>query len=147
ASRRYWLLEVRSMRIALACHNFPPEFRGGTERVVEALAKALLAAGHEVLVITGSDAPHRGVDLEEERLGELEVLRIRRHPNEVYSLDLRRPRVLTLIEDVLIERRFDVLHVHHWGTLSIRLLRSAYALGIGGVATFHDLWTSCARYF
>ena len=31
------------MRVALACHNFPPEFWGGTERVVLALALCAVA--------------------------------------------------------------------------------------------------------
>lgn len=135
------------MRIALACHNFPPEFQGGTERVVEALAKALVALGHEVVVIAGSERPHRGQDVEVEARGGIVVLRIPRHREESYGLDLRRARVLMVFENLLIEHRIEVLHVHHWSTLSVRLVRSARALGIAAVVTLHDMWTTCGRFF
>ena len=47
------------MRIALVCNAYPPEFAGGTEHVVAAQARALMAAGHSVRVICGS-ALHAG---------------------------------------------------------------------------------------
>lgn len=135
------------MKLAFAVPNFPPEFLGGTERVALALAQALAAGGDEVLVISGSERPHAGRDVELEHQDGLEVLRLPRLPHEVYGLDLRRARVLGVVEDLLIERQVEVLHVHHWSTLSIRLLRSARALGLGAVATLHDMWTSCGRFF
>ena len=55
-----------SIKVALACHNFPPEFMGGTERVVLALAHALQQRGDEVVVICGSECPHDGRDTIEE---------------------------------------------------------------------------------
>lgn len=135
------------MRIALACHNYPPEFQGGTERVVAALARAMAAAGHEVVVVTGSEVLHRGHDVESERHDGIEVLRILRHPSEAYGLDLRRARVLGVVEDLLIERGIEVLHVHHWSTLAIRLVRSARALGLIAGITLHDMWSTCPRFF
>jgi glycosyltransferase involved in cell wall biosynthesis len=135
------------VRLAFAVPNFPPEFLGGTERVALGLAKALQAEGDEVLVLTGSDRPHAGRDVEASHQDGLEVLRVPRHPEEHYGLDVRRARVLGVVEDLLIAREVDVLHVHHWATLSIRLLRSARALGLGAVATLHDMWTSCPRFF
>lgn len=48
-----------SMRIGLIVgpwFTVPPEKYGGTERVVDALARALVAAGHEVLLATASDS-------------------------------------------------------------------------------------------
>ena len=135
------------MRIALACHNFPPEFTGGTERVVAALARALTASGDEVVVVTGSEAPHAGRDVVAETGLGIDVRRLPRHRDEVYGLDLRRPRVLTLVEDLLMETGAEVLHVHHWSALSVRLVRSARVLGLGTVVTLHDMWTSCGRFF
>ena len=42
------------MKIFQVLHGFPPELIGGTERVVESLARAMQAAGHDVTVICGS---------------------------------------------------------------------------------------------
>src|SRR5262249_19116196 len=46
---------VPAVKVLHAVHNYPPEFRGGIERVVEALAAAQVAAGHEVAVLAGSE--------------------------------------------------------------------------------------------
>ena len=43
------------MKIAHLVHNFPPEFSGGTELYVVHVAKAHVDAGHEVVVIAGTD--------------------------------------------------------------------------------------------
>ena len=46
------------MKILLICASYPPEFQGGTEVVVKAEARSLLAAGYSVQVVTG-DSPAR----------------------------------------------------------------------------------------
>ncbi|MBK8974698.1 MAG: glycosyltransferase [Planctomycetes bacterium] len=135
------------MRVALATPNFPPEFLGGTERVVLALARALRELGDEVAVVTGSDRPHRGRDVERETWDGFSVLRLPRHPDEVYGLDLRRPRLQRVVDALLGEQRTDVLHVHHWALLTTGLLRGARQAGIAGVATLHDVWSTCPRFF
>lgn len=135
------------MRVALACHNFPREFQGGTERVVLALARALRAAGDDVLVLAGSDLPWDGRDVIEEDAGGLRVLRLRRKPDEGYGLVVRNLRIRDLVGDLLRSEGREVLHIHHWSTLSVQMARKARAGGVGVVATLHDLWTSCGRFF
>ncbi|MCA8955362.1 MAG: glycosyltransferase [Planctomycetes bacterium] len=135
------------MRIALSCNNYPPEFRGGTERVVQALARGLHAAGDQVLVVCGSELPHQGVDVIEQHDGPIRVLRVPRLPTEVYGLDVERPRLLAVLERIWAENDIQVLHVHHWSHLSDGQLRAARAAGLGCLATLHDMWTSCARFF
>jgi glycosyltransferase involved in cell wall biosynthesis len=135
------------VRIALACHNFPPEFQGGTERVTLALARALAADGDHVVVISGSDQPHRGSDAEREDGLGLPVFRIRRKPDEGYGLELNRARIAAVVAALLREHAIEVLHVHHWATLTTRLARTARAAGCGVIATLHDTWTTCPRFF
>ncbi|MEM7203375.1 MAG: glycosyltransferase [Planctomycetota bacterium] len=135
------------MKLALACNNFPPEFNGGTERVVLALAQALIAQGQDVCVMSGSDVAHSGADVLEEETKGVQVLRLPRVPDEGYGLELGRPRLLALAMRLLAERQVDVLHLHHWATLSVRTLRAARGAGIGTVATLHDMWTTCPRFF
>jgi glycosyltransferase involved in cell wall biosynthesis len=135
------------MRVALVCQNFPPEFEGGTERVTLALARALRDAGDDVLVITGSDRWHAGQDvIGEDGLG-VPVRRVPRKTDEGYGLQIERPRVLAIVESLLVEHRTDVVHLQHWWTLSVRILRAARARGIAVGLTVHDLWISCPRFF
>ncbi len=135
------------MKIALASNNFPPEFQGGTERVTLALASALAELGDDVFVVTGSERPHEGDDVIEEDVAGLTVLRVPRLPDEVYGLELRRPRLMNVVESLLVERGAEVLHLHHWANLSIELLRRAERRGIPSIATLHDMWTTCPRFF
>lgn len=136
-----------ALRVALACHNFPPEFCGGTERVVLALALALQAAGDDVVVLAGSDMPHDGRDVIEETTEGVRVLRLRRRVDEGYGLVVRNLRLRDLVVRVLLEEQRQVLHIHHWSTLSGQIARGARSRGVGVAATLHDLWTTCGRFF
>ena len=42
------------MKIVQAVHGYPPELTGGIERHVQTLARALAAAGHDVVVVAGT---------------------------------------------------------------------------------------------
>ncbi len=135
------------MKIALACPNFPPEFLGGTERVSLALAKALQARGEDVLVIAGSDHLHRGEDVIGEESDGIGVRRLPRTGAEEYGLDLRRPRIQALVDGILATEGIEVLHVQHWSTLCSGMLRGARSRGLVCVATLHDMWIACPRFF
>lgn len=135
------------MRIAHVVHNFPPEFLGGTERFVAEAARAQLAAGHEVLVVAGSDEPHRGVDLEPERWLELEVLRLKRTPEEAYHLDPQRERSSRVLRELWGRRAPEIVHVHHWQTLPFDLARGAAASGALVFVSLHDFFAVCPRFF
>lgn len=135
------------MKIALVCNNFPPEFQGGTERVTLALARSLQDLGEEVVVLSGSDQPHRGRDVEREDGLGVPVLRLPRLRDEGYGLEIDRPRLLAVQESVLVENEIDVVHVHHWASLSFRTLRMARRRELATVATLHDMWVTCPRFF
>lgn len=135
------------MKVALVTGNYPPEFVGGTERVVQALARELRKKGDDVLVVSGSDRPHAGEDVRRETLDGVTVLRVPRHGDEPYDLDVTRPRVRDLVVAELVLAGVDCVHVHHWATTSCALLRAARVAGIPGIATLHDVWTTCPRFF
>ncbi|MEO0480513.1 MAG: glycosyltransferase [Planctomycetota bacterium] len=134
-------------RVVLATSNFPPEFLGGTERVVLAVAQSLREQGDEVLVLSGSEKPHEGVDVVEETVDGFPVRRIPRLPDEVYSLWIERERVRDLCRSVVREFGADVLHLNHWVTLSTELIRAVAEDGVPTVVTLHDMWTTCPRFF
>jgi glycosyltransferase involved in cell wall biosynthesis len=132
------------MRIAFATSLFPPEFEGGTERVVRAHARGLAQRGHSVLVLSGSDAPHDGRNVIWDRDGAVEIARLPRLASEPWDLELARPRLEQLA--ARLAEGADVVHLHHWTTLSSGLAQ-ALAAEHAVVLTLHDAFSSCARYF
>jgi len=135
------------MKLALFVHNFPPEFLGGTEQVVAALARAFRAAGDEVLVVAGSEEFAPGGSATEEEWEGVRVLRVRRDPSETYGIELRYPITGSLISEILANEQPDAVQVHHWWTLSGDIVQRATGLGIASGVTIHDLWTVCPRFF
>jgi glycosyltransferase involved in cell wall biosynthesis len=132
------------VRIALISAHYPPDFEGGSEVAVRALARALAALGHQVSVIAGTDRPHDGADVVYERVDGIPVARIPRHPGETLDLELLRPRIIALVQREV--EGADVVHVHHWSTLSQRLVREL-TLARPVIVTLWDLFATCPRFF
>ncbi|MGQ0553787.1 MAG: glycosyltransferase [Planctomycetota bacterium] len=135
------------MRVAHVVHQFPPEFRGGTEACVESLAREQLRRGDEVFVLAGSDRRDEQGRIVEESLAGLAVLRVLRRPGENYSMDDRQPRVAEAVVAALVARRPDLVHLHHTLNLSGDLAARLTAAGLPVLATLHDYTTVCARFF
>ncbi len=135
------------MKACFLVANHPPEAWGGTEQVVVALARELRARGVEVVVVSGSDVPHAGVDVLREEHAGVVVHRVPKLPDEWDRQGFVRPRIHALVRGLLRQERPDVLHVHSSASLGLGLAPLARELGVPVVATFHDLWTTCARYF
>lgn len=135
------------MKVCFLTANHPPEAWGGTEQVVTALARELRASGTDIVVISGSDVPHAGVDVRDEVHEGVRVHRVHKLPDEWDRQGFVRPRILELVRRLLRQERPDVLHVHSTASLGVGVTAIARELGIPVVMTFHDLWTTCARYF
>ncbi|WP_418004906.1 glycosyltransferase family 4 protein [Mycobacterium sp. PDNC021] len=121
---------------------------GGTERVVEALAKGLTARGHPNVVATlgRPDAPAHQFD------GDIEVRRIdgltrylRRFasdPNHYFHPTCPDPLLVGRLQALVDEIRPDIVHAHGW------ILNSCLSLRLGDaalVATLHDFGLTCAK--
>ncbi len=132
------------MKIALLTQHFAPDFEGGTEAVVRAQARELMARGHEVFVISGTDVPHSGEDVWEEQADGVPVSFLPRLPDEYMDLALDRPRVQGLIARLVGDS--DLVHVHHWATLTGSLVRQ-FAGSRPVAVTLHDYFVACPRYF
>jgi glycosyltransferase involved in cell wall biosynthesis len=132
------------VRITLLTQHFAPHFEGGTEAVARAQARELVRLGHTVSVVSGTDRPHEGVDVEHEDVDGLDVSFLRRHPDESYDLALERPRLRALIAAQV--KRAEIVHVHHWSTLTGSLVRELAATRPVFV-TLHDLFVTCPRFF
>ena len=130
------------MKLALVTQHFAPHFEGGTERVVRAQAQALAELGHDVCIVAGTDRPHAGRDVERSELDALPVAHLPRHPDETYDLTLARERLERLVAAEVAG--CDLVHLHHWSTLSARLVRT---LQQPVVVSLHDLFVTCPRFF
>jgi glycosyltransferase involved in cell wall biosynthesis len=135
------------MKILHAVHNYPPEFRGGIERVVEALSAAQAAGGHDVTVLSGSETAADDATARHERHQGIPVVRVVRGRGLHDAIDPFRADVARLIEEALVSVRPDVIHVHHWFNLGTDLVRRAARLGIPAVVTLHDFYTTCGLFF
>ena len=135
------------MKIVHVVHQYPPEFRGGTEACVQTLGAAQRAQGHEPFVVAGSDLRHPAGELRLDAVDHVPVCRVLRRPGENYSMDHRLPRVAEQVVALVANERPDVVHLHHTLNLSGDLAARLAAAGLPVVATLHDFTTVCARFF
>ncbi len=136
------------MRILHFVHNFPPEFRGGTELYVLNLARRQCRTGNEVLVVTGSARDDAGKDQQKELFEGVRVLRLFRRPEEVaYKIHPHYPRLSRASLEILRAFDPDLAHVHHWHHLSDDLVRLAKGDRFPVVLTLHDFFAVCPRFF
>ncbi len=138
----------------LALHGYPPESCGGTEHAVQALARGLLRAGHEVTVVAGSSRSGRSFHTTEEEDVDpasgkrIPVIRLHRGDGFVGHWQSSFAPAVGREFGALVRRlRPDVVHVHHWLRLSRDLVARAAEENVPAVVTLHDYWTTCLIYF
>ena len=137
-----------SLRILLVVHGFPPEFRGGTELYTVGLGKALVRAGHEVHILTGSSQGRESPEIERFEWEGLSVHRLCRQGLFVDDWDKSyAPEVEVMFRGLLAELQPQIVHIHHWVRLTRTLVTACYDAGFPAVVTAHDTWTSCPRCF
>lgn len=137
------------MKVCFLTANYPPEAQGGTEQVVVALARELASHSVEVSVITGSDVRREDVDVDvrEEQHDGVTVARVFRDATESDRGYFKRPRILDVIRQRLEAVAPDVVHVHAFAGLSLGITTLCRQMQLPVVVSFHDMWTTCARYF
>ncbi|MFP5020157.1 glycosyltransferase family 4 protein [Pseudonocardia phyllosphaerae] len=134
------------MRVLMISWEFPPVVVGGLGRHVHALARELVAAGHEVVVLsrapTGTDAgTHPTVD---ETVDGVRVLRVAEDPPHLdfatdmvaWTLGMGHGLLRHALSAVLPGWRPDVVHAHDW-LVAHPAIALADVLGVPLVATLH----------
>jgi glycosyltransferase involved in cell wall biosynthesis len=135
------------VRLLLAVHAFPPDSTAGVEVYTLRLARALLARGHDVRVLTavhdlgavpGSTRRrrHEGVEV-------TEIVNV--HHRGTLEATYDDPDVDRAVEPLLRELRPDCVHVQHLLNLSRGLVAAARGVSARVVFTLHDYWLSCPR--
>ncbi len=127
---------------------FFPEGPGGIQAHVRDVARAQLAAGHEVAILAGSLEGRPEPLVEEQEAVGLRVLRLYRddlhHVHHARGHHLEASRLIAQTFDA---ERPDLVHVHSWIALSTDLVATAERLGIPAVVTLHDFLVTCPRAY
>ncbi|MFO0980724.1 MAG: glycosyltransferase [Planctomycetota bacterium] len=134
------------MKILHLVHNYAPEFRGGTERYLEALV-AEQVKSHEVTVLCGSEVRKLSLEVVVESEARPRVLRFHRAEADAYTVVYHPAGMKALLGEVVRSTRPDVAHVHHWFNLGNNLIALLNALDVPAIVTLHDAYAACARFF
>ena len=135
------------MHVLMVLHNYPPEFRGGVERSVESAAQGLIALGHRVSVLAGSERTAAEPHVLRETHAGVDVWRLIRENIFRTPMDPFDGGLVPFFEQSIATIKPDVVHIHHWWNLGDDLARRSVALGIPVVLSLHDFFTSCSLFF
>jgi glycogen synthase len=139
------------MKVCLITNLYGANARGGAERIVEAEARHLAAAGHDVLVIAGWAGYSKPADIAADGI---RVLRLRPH-NLFFYTDLVRHgwparllwhfadtfnfRTAAAVRKILSREKPDIVHTHNLMGLGFLIPHSIRRLGLRHVHTVHDV--------
>ena len=135
------------MKVTLYVHCFFPNHFYGTEAYTLAVAKGLIARGHEPTVVTAVfDGEPPQAELIERRLWEgIPIISIDK--NKVRGSSVRHtfdhPAMAKIHENILLELRPDIVHVCHLINHTAVLLDVLHTLAIPTVATLTDFFGFC----
>jgi len=136
------------LRILYLNGGFLPGSIGGVELHLYHLARILGERGHRSLVVYRAlDHEREEYALERDRYEGLDVARINHRFTQVRDLSgiLQVEGVDRRMVELIDEFRPDLVHVHHFTTLSTGWLSELRRRGIPLVITLHDFWMGCPR--
>ena len=142
------------MRILHVGSGFRPWRRGGLVAYAEDLMDEQVRRGWRVdYLFAGRQYPYplaRGPRLRRWDRGEIEMLEVVNSPlydhGRQPELEMAEPRLDRLLEDVLDERRPDVVHVQELAGLPFSLLDVIRRHGIPAVVTLQDYFPICSTF-
>jgi glycosyltransferase involved in cell wall biosynthesis len=136
------------MKVAIVHNLYPPYARGGAEQVVFKTVQGLVAAGHQVVVITLGPTSEReqGENVVIYRLSPKNVFSyLDAHKHGVVArlwwhvLDMWNRDSATSIERILQEEKPDVVHTHNLMGIGFLVPRVIRALKLPHIHTVHDV--------
>ena len=140
------------MRVLLTTHQFFPDFAAGTEVLTRAVARELMARGHEVHVFTGH--PSASDLRDEERLDEYQVdgIHVYRFHHAYTPMADQTSSIALGFDNQLAARLFgavlqrfrpDVVHFFHLNRLGTGLIEQTVAAHVPAFLTPTDFWLVC----
>jgi glycosyltransferase involved in cell wall biosynthesis len=133
------------MRILLTNQHFPPQYVGGSERAVQSLARELALAGDQVSVVARWPTLHppEPVVIRERLPDDTRIYRLHGGEFELERFLRHQKAMDRQFTSVLLERRPDVVHVHHLRSLSPAFVELAVTLDSAIVISLHDFYFAC----
>lgn len=136
------------MRVMIVNVHFAPESFGGATLVAEETAHRLRAAGHEVVVVTGShDERIPPGQFRRYSIDGVPVIAVRHMCDGSVANQYDNPWATQAFERILAATRPDVVHFHAIQMLGVGVVEAAQEAGIPTVVTAHDAWWLCERQF
>lgn len=140
------------MKVLLTVHQFFPDFSAGTEVLTLSVAKALIASGHEVRVLTGY--PASGALTDAERIDEYQYdgIRVYRFLHAYVPMGDQTSKIEIGFDNrlaadffgrLLVDFKPDVVHFFHLNRLGTGLIERAVAAGVPAFYTPTDFWAIC----
>jgi glycosyltransferase involved in cell wall biosynthesis len=128
-------------------HQYPPDYRGGTEYYTQTLAAAQAQQGHAVAVFVPAPTGDQGRAIRVDENGVV-VYRVpvgSRSRTKVFLHSLRQPGLRQAWREVLAQFEPDLVHVQHLMGLPFGLIEDIRVAGLPFVVTLHDYWFICAN--
>ncbi len=122
------------MKIAWVVDVWP--LRSSADESARSLARDLSALGNEILIVAGALESAADGDLRAHVLSRPDAHRSHWQRSASASVD-------AAFRALLGTERPDVVHVHHWRSLSRDLVFGAACAGLPAVVSLHDLWITC----
>lgn len=131
------------MKILQIVHLFPPESVGGTELYTQAISRHLQGRGHQCHVLTGTG---QTADSASRLDGGVHVTRLAgvgRKPGRWFPA--HDAEMEDRVRRYLGDLKPDVVHIHHWVSLTANLVALCSGMGLPTIVTLHDLAVICPK--
>ncbi len=135
-----------AFRVLVVTNLFPPHTIGGAEIVAYRQARALLARGHKVTVLSGTEPSQSKPEgfLDFEKYDELPVYRL-----SLRSLDPDQnfywPAAARRLRSIIAADRIDITHLHNLLGIGANVIQATVEAGSRCFVTLHDHWGFCPR--
>lgn len=139
---------TQKLRILYVCHDFPPHKYAGAQLYAKHLAEEINSkelANIQILFPIVRRKDKNDYEIVSKNEDGLFIHQLYKpcvdEPNKVYD-----SIVYKKISNFLITEKFDLIHFHGLGQLSLAPIFSAHKLNIRSIITLHDYWFICDRW-
>ena len=138
------------MRILIVAHGYPPAFTGGAELRAERTARGLVAAGHDVAVLSAESFPgaESGPANHEHMQDDVLVHHMQlRYDNDgnLHHQEYHHPDIAFELAGLIKRWAPDVIHLFSGYLTGLAVIHTAKALAVPVLVSLTDYWWLCHR--
>lgn len=140
------------MRILYVCHQFFPQHVGGTELYTYGLARRMVKAGHETLVLSYRESPSpdpNDFGLTFDQYREVPTAYIEYNLSVAYRpvrAEYDNPEIMPFLEEIFGKYQPDLIHHTHSMKVSGRAISFFAKRQVPSILTLTDFWAICPRH-